>query len=361
MNVLIETFNIVESGPVLAHDIAKALKSNGANVSCIICNEIENKDNWKSDFDDNNLFFWNLKKNRVLNIMLNVFRLKRKYYFKKFDYVIYTNPMKRDIIVGRFINYNENIFILHDAEPHSSTARGETDYVNDIMKKADNILILSKGYKELVREKYGLHEDQVLYMRHGLMQYPKYAGEFSNNDAKKTNFLFFGRIDGYKGLHVLAAAYKKIKHFEKISMTVAGNGDFREYEDDYNSLRNVTIINRYIGDEEIARLFSKPNTVVVLPYLDATQSGVIGMAFNYECPIIASDTGGIKEQLFDGKAGVLIKPGDVDDLYEKMMLFIINDQFYQNEKLKIQKYKEKMTWEYITKDLLTQLYAKGTK
>lgn len=50
-------------------------------------------------------------------------------------------------------------------------------------------------------------------------------------------------------------------------------------------------------DEEVESIFSGENLVAVLPYLDATQSGVVLTAMDYGVPVIATDTGGLSEQI----------------------------------------------------------------
>jgi glycosyltransferase involved in cell wall biosynthesis len=53
---------------------------------------------------------------------------------------------------------------------------------------------------------------------------------------------------------------------------------------------------------------------VVLPYLSATQSGVIPLASAYATPAIASNTSGLAEQVVDGETGLLFTAGDPEAL-----------------------------------------------
>ena len=160
----------------------------------------------------------------------------------------------------------------------------------------------------------------------------------------------------------MAKAFAEVqKQYPNVHLTVAGSGDFSEYEEEYAKLKNATVMNKYITDEEIAYLFSKPNTVVVMPYLDATQSGITGMAYNYDTPVIVTDTGGLREQLFDGEVGVFVKPGDADDLKEKMIRFLSEPDLYAEQKKLMQESKVKMTWGYITKEFIDQLESHTVK
>ena len=49
---------------------------------------------------------------------------------------------------------------------------------------------------------------------------------------------------------------------------------------------------------------------VVLPYLEATQSGVAQIALGFEKPVIATSVGGMAETIADGQTGLIVPPGD---------------------------------------------------
>lgn len=366
MKFLIETFFNTECGPVLTLDIAKGLQQNGVDVYVIISEQMGNLEVWKKSFPSENLYIWKVYKNKYIDNLLNGIRIKLKFLKHKFDYALYPSPVTRNLIVENFISVKENIMILHDPIPHSgekekSERKKEAD--RKFFSKIDNVMVMSKLFIPVVEENYSFSKSNILYMRHGTMNYPEFTGKFSEEDLKPNiKFLYFGRIQQYKGLHVLAKAFEKVqKQYPDAHLTVAGSGDFTEYEEEYTALNNVTVMNKYITDYEIAFLFSRPNTVVVMPYIDATQSGITGMAYNYETPVIVTDTGGLREQLFDGAVGVFVKPGDDDDLAEKMIRFISEPELYAEQKKLMRESSEKMSWKYITHELLEQLESRTKK
>ena len=83
------------------------------------------------------------------------------------------------------------------------------------------------------------------------------------------------------------------------------------------------MINRWLTNDEVNSLFNDKSVITVLPYISATQSGVINVAMPNGSPIIATKCGGITEQIVDNRTGYLIEPNDVNALYEKME-YILN-------------------------------------
>jgi glycosyltransferase involved in cell wall biosynthesis len=56
----------------------------------------------------------------------------------------------------------------------------------------------------------------------------------------------------------------------------------------------LQLIDRYLSNSDAAALF-RSASVVVCPYRDATQSGVVLSAFAFGVPVIASAVGGLPE------------------------------------------------------------------
>ncbi|MCQ2052882.1 MAG: glycosyltransferase [archaeon] len=129
--------------------------------------------------------------------------------------------------------------------------------------------------------------------------------------------LFFGRIEEYKGISLLYNAFTKNSKLKKrYKLVIAGSGTlpFSRVADE----ENVVLVNRYIKDSEVADLY-KNACVVVYPYISATQSGVLSLAFFYKVPVLASDVSFFKDIIFDSGAGVLFKCGSEVDLTEKLL------------------------------------------
>lgn len=106
-------------------------------------------------------------------------------------------------------------------------------------------------------------------------------------------YLFFGRIDEYKGLHILLRAYEGSK--SKVPLVVAGSGALSAEEQAIVAQdEDVYIVNRFIGDREMNWLFSH-SLACVLPYVEASQSGVLAMSYHFSKPVIVSNVPGLTE------------------------------------------------------------------
>lgn len=105
------------------------------------------------------------------------------------------------------------------------------------------------------------------------------------------HFLFFGNIIQSKGINDLLHAVEKIDFtFSKAKIIIAGrDGEniIRNFSDYDIISKKISLILRYINDDEMKFLFHKTN-FILLPYLDISQSGVLEMAINFRKPFLSS-------------------------------------------------------------------------
>lgn len=363
-NILI-TFLFKEgAGPVFTLEMAKGLAENGCNVYAILSSKISNRDVWEKEPSLKKIHFIETGtretaiKATLRFFLRDQFKLRKLYGNIKFDYVISTfyHPWATTLLK---CFTGKKIIICHDPIHHSGVKLIERIMTTIYIKKADDIIVLTKSFIPIVKKRFNFSTTNIHYMPHGRMtQYKKQAIMYTQNTENKNDtnikFLFFGRIEKYKGLHILAQAYKQLSNsYNHIELIVAGSGDFKEYEDEFKNLPNTKVFNNYIPDDQIQSYFNKPNTILVLPYLDASQSGVIPIALEYGIPIIASDTGGLKEQLNNGEIGFFCIPNDIQSLKEQMKYLIDNPSAIKKEKNKINEYLTKLNWDVITRPLLS--------
>jgi glycosyltransferase involved in cell wall biosynthesis len=123
--------------------------------------------------------------------------------------------------------------------------------------------------------------------------------------------LFFGRIWEYKGLDYLIRAEPLITaEVPDARIVIAGQGeDFSRYRRMMVHADRFTVYNEYVSDQQRSELFRRA-TVVVLPYTEASQSGVIPLAYAFMKPVVATTVGGLPAMVDNGRTGYLVAPRD---------------------------------------------------
>lgn len=347
------------AGPVFTLEMARGLAQNGCEVYVLLSSKISNRKDWENDKSFESVSFIETgTRQTVIQASYNFFikeqfALRRKFRTICFDYVISTfyHPWASTVMSCFYVN--KKVIICHDPIFHSGVGLFEKWMTTRYIKTASDIVVLTKSFIPTVEKVYGFNKEHIHYMPHGRMSVYKQKACQPVEKSDSITFLFFGRIEEYKGLGVLANAYEKISQsYSNVTLTIAGSGDFSKYKSVFENMAKVRIENRYIADEEIEYFFSVPNTVVVLPYLDASQSGVIPIALEYQTPIIASDTGGLKEQLNDGRIGLFCKAGDVNSLAIQMEYVLNNPNHFEKERNKMKEYLQCLDWSVVTKNII---------
>ncbi|GIV60109.1 MAG: glycosyl transferase [Rhodothermaceae bacterium] len=127
--------------------------------------------------------------------------------------------------------------------------------------------------------------------------------------------LFFGFVRRYKGLHVLLDALPHVlRTLPDVRLVVAGEfyedeAPYREQIAAHGLETRVVMHAEYIPDDTVATYFSAAD-LVVQPYVSATQSGVVQIAYHFERPVVVTDVGGLAEVVPHGRAGLVVPPGD---------------------------------------------------
>jgi len=120
------------------------------------------------------------------------------------------------------------------------------------------------------------------------------------------SIIFFGRLLKYKGIELLLDSIISIQDKININLTIAGIGNIEKYQKKIDKIKNINIFNKWLSDKEIINLFDK-NDLCILPYIEASQSGIVPISFMTGTPIIATDVGGLSEQIDHNYNGLLVR------------------------------------------------------
>lgn len=184
-------------------------------------------------------------------------------------------------------------------------------------RQAHRVIAHNEPMKEMIVKELGIPEEKIDVMPLIALGDPEAVKEADDNENL---ILFFGRIWAYKGLtHLIAAEPLITARVPNAKIVIAGQGDdLDRYRRMMVNPDNFIIHNGWISNEDRAELFSRAS-IVVLPYIEATQSGVIPVAYTHAKPVIATTVGGLPTQVDDGHTGFLVPPGDVEALAEKIV------------------------------------------
>jgi glycosyltransferase involved in cell wall biosynthesis len=133
--------------------------------------------------------------------------------------------------------------------------------------------------------------------------------------ADPPTVLFFGRIWPYKGLdHLIEAEPAISEAVPDVRIVIAGRGeDLGRYRAMMRHPERFQVLDEYVDDERAAALFREA-TVVVLPYVDASISGVVLTAYAYGRPVVVTSVGMLAELVDDGRSGLVIPARDAGAL-----------------------------------------------
>lgn len=358
MNILINYVGRNGAGPQYAFEMAKGFLENGAKVYVIISSGITNLSQWE-----------NLGVEKIcvldtystkLQFIISTIRLtlkdktKIKRYFSDIHFDCIYVPMQTywSFMISMCFPNVPVYFTLHDPECHSGESLFNRLFYHVTkyeLLSAKKTIVLSKKFQQYVAKTFNKNLEDIMVLPHGAFWSYRQSNCddcIINYEANKINFLFFGRIEDYKGLDLLLEAYCNVeqRYFGCVSLVIAGKGDIEKYKSLITKIKNIHVLNYMIPDNCIKSLFSGANIVTVLPYKDATQSGVIPTAQMFESLIIASDTGGMREQLQDGSLGILFPPNDVVALEDCMLKIVKNYSSYKVYIRRGWKYINSLSW-----------------
>jgi D-inositol-3-phosphate glycosyltransferase len=240
---------------------------------------------------------------------------------------------------------------------------------------ADHIFAHTPKMKSELMQDFGVPTDRITVIPFGINNSvpdtnltPSEAKERLGLRNNGKAILFFGRIKPYKGLEYLIAAFRKLtRERSDYQLIIAGlleNGcegywkTIQSAIQEYVTTGQIILRIEFIPDSEIETYF-KGADVLVLPYKEIFQSGVIFLGFNFGLPVIAAEVGSLKEEIVEGATGFTFKPGDPIDLARALEDYFASALFSNLEKRRkeVREFAVKRhSWEVVS-EMTTSVYA----
>ncbi|MGB5079315.1 MAG: glycosyltransferase family 4 protein [Burkholderiales bacterium] len=265
-----------------------------------------------------------LRNPRVLGAILSINRILRD-FSPDVLHVQEVHPGYAGWAILSFRGRLAVVLTVHDPVPHSGVFSKDNwrwKVVQWFRWKASRVIVHGPRMRAELEELTAGVEGRIDVIPHGVLG--RTGAEDDVSGYEPGTFLFFGRIESYKGLRFLLDAGDILRgRGLAFRVIVAGTGtDLERHRTRIASAAWVELIDRRIPVAEVPGLFRRA-MAVVLPYVDATQSGVAATAFAFARPVVATDVGDVPEVVIDGQSGLIVPPEDATalaDAMEKLLL-----------------------------------------
>ena len=360
--------------------LSMELLSKGAVIDLIGSDELD-----CADFRGKpGLNFFNLRGDQRTDASLStkVSRIIR-YYAKLMRYAATAQPRIFHILWNnRFETFDRTLLMLyyrllgkkivltaHNVNTHRRDARDS--FLNRSTLKiqyrlSDHIFVHTERMKRELVEGYGATESSVSVIPFGINNAVPNTRLTTHEAKQRLGFangektlLFFGRITPYKGLEYLIRAFLEVAaRHDRYRLIIAGRPDQCDAEywsaiceaaREGEGQGKILFKPEFIPDED-TEVYFKAADVLVLPYREIYQSGVLFLGYSFGLPVLASDVGSLKEEIIEGRTGFVFRPEDTTDLVQAIETYFSSDLYRELfiRRQEIQAYAEKQhSWDVV--------------
>jgi glycosyltransferase involved in cell wall biosynthesis len=201
------------------------------------------------------------------------------------------------------------------------------NWMSMIYGRCQRFIVLSESWGKFYIENLGINPDQVVVLPNPV-KLPPYVPDRTGEPSIR--FVFLGRIGQRKGAFDLIQAFAKLPSDQRrtASLVLAGDGEAnqaRTLVKDLGVEDSVEILN-WIDATQRDSLLAQANIFVLPSYNEGLPMALIE-AMSWGLSIITTPVGGIPELITHGENGLLVQPGDIQQLSDAMLSLIKNDDF----------------------------------
>lgn len=218
------------------------------------------------------------------------------------------------------------ISYIHTVTPHPYSKHQWLQYLGNWATAvlSDKVVLLSQSSVKPFLKRYGIRPEKV--------EYSPYFKAFRPYQPMRPTgrALLFGRLNAYKGLDHLARIAALCPEIEFDVVGKVDDGMDAQVEC-LRAMPNVTLVCGYVSEDEMRDFYTNAE-IVVLPYTNASQSGVLWDSYAYARPVIAFHLQPLDESIVQGVSGFMIPPNDDEAFAELLQRFMALSQT-EKEKL----------------------------
>jgi glycosyltransferase involved in cell wall biosynthesis len=193
------------------------------------------------------------------------------------------------------------ILTAHDVMPREPRP-GQLAAQRRLYERFDAVVVHSEHGRERLTRELSVDPDRVHVIPHGVFDHLAAERPGVEDEppfqTEKPVVLCFGLMRPYKGIDLLLDAWRGIENAE---LWIAGMPRMDISRLCAGAPPNVRFVPRFITDSELPAYFRRAD-LVVLPYREIDQSGVLFTALAFGKPLLLSDVGGFPEIAATGAA-----------------------------------------------------------
>lgn len=241
-----------------------------------------------------------------------------------------------------------SISTVHDGIPHTGEGNWWERMINyATLRRSSHLIFLTEHVQRFLKSKVGF-KARCSVIPHGLIEVEGVQVK-EKVFEKPLSLLFLGRVCHYKGVDLLLDALKDFQRDEISKLVISGEVSYDQRH--LMELKiNLPVIwrDRWVSEAEMADDLNSAD-VLVLPYREATQSGVVSIGFSSGTPMICSRTGGLIEQCLKEEC-VFVEPTP-ESIAAGIRVFLNSPNTAQalQEAMKLKR--ENLTWDSISKEI----------
>ena len=265
----------------------------------------------------------------------------------------------------RLVSPKTKIFLtVHNLYPHNFGDSGKIAYrsrFSKVQKYIDEfILHLEVSRKEFCRD-FCIDESRTEVIPHGIFEPKGYVVQ-PHERGEKLNLIMYGNQSYYKGTDILVDALNLLPREcqDNVHSVIVG----KIAPDYYAPLKrkteqlDVEWIPEFVSDEILYNKIAESD-VIVIPYREISQSGVLLLAMSFERTLIVSDLPSFKETLFGFGDEMFFENGNAQSLamvIKKCLQFGLQNEEFSSI---VKRLRDKYSWKEIGKIYLKHVYSIG--
>jgi glycosyltransferase involved in cell wall biosynthesis len=234
---------------------------------------------------------------------------------------------------------------VHDGVLHTGDGEPFEQQLNRYcIKESGGLVFLTKYVKNLVENQIGFVAKSFvipigLIIPNGILSNVRQI-------SSKPKLLFFGRVNYYKGIDILIEAINQLDPNLFDYCSIVGKWADDSIKSTIKT-EKIKVYDGWIEEDDISNFYNNSD-ILILPYREASQSGVISIGIAGSIPMVCARVGGLVDQLEEGKHSLFFKGEDVEDLKLTLEDLLKNSDKFENISSNLNKLQKTLEWKDIS-------------